>query len=137
MAEKKLSEELRNCLKSENCYGCKHCDVETIVTCPSLLQKVYEVVKRYEGMFPCKVGDIVYRFQKATAIIPDLVYECSVTGVKQEFNTFSIKLYANINGENYSIWIDNWFDKCQMGYEFFLTKEAAEKALKEMEGKKR
>lgn len=94
------------------------------------------MVKRYEEMFPCAVGDVVYRIQKATAIIPSMIYECRVTGVKQEFNIFSIKLHANINEETYSIWIDNWFDKCQIGYEFFPTKEAAEKALKEMEDRK-
>lgn len=133
MAEKKLSEELRHCLEDDACGDCQHYKPETKFVCKSLLQKAYEVVKRYEEMFPCKIGDIVYRFHKATKNIPDLVYECRVTGLKQEFNAFSVRLHANINEETYSIWGDNWFDKCQMGYEFFLTKEAAEKALKEME----
>lgn len=133
MEERKLSEELRHCLDGDGCKDCSNYQSESRLTCPSLLQKAYEVVKRYEEMFPCKVGDIVWRVHKATKNIPDLVYECRVTGIKQEFNTFSIKLHANINEETYSIWIDNWFDKCQMGYEFFLTKETAEKALKEME----
>lgn len=136
MAEKKLSEELRHCLDGNGCKDCSNYQPESRLTCPNLLQKAYEKIKEYEEMFPCKVGDIVYRVQKATETIPDLVYECVVTGIKQEFNTFSIKLYANINEENYSIWIDNWFDKCQIGYEFFLTKSAAEQALKKMEGKK-
>ena len=139
MEEKKLSEELRHCLESNycsDCWNCTYCKQESIMTCPGLLQKAYEVVKRHEEMFPCKVGDIVWRVHKATKLSPDRVYECRVTGIKQEFNTFSVKLHANINEETYSIWIDNWFDKCQMGYEFFLTKEAAEKALKEMEDRK-
>lgn len=133
---KKLSEELRHCLDGKGCDKCSNYQSESRLTCPALLEKAYEVVKRYEEMFPCKVGDVVYRIQKATANIPSMVYECRVTGVKQEFNTFSVKLHANINEENYSIWIDDWFDKCQMGCEFFLTKEAAEKALKEMEDRK-
>lgn len=135
MAEKKLSEELRHCLEDDACGDCRYHKPETKFTCPGLLQKAHERIKAYEEMFPCRVGNIVYRVREATATIPDLVYECRVTGVKQEFNTFSVKLHANINEENYSIWIDNWFDKCQMGYEFFLTKSSAEQALKEMEGK--
>lgn len=136
MVEKKLSEELRHCLEGNGCSKCSNYQSESRLTCPALLQKAYEVVKRYEEMFPCKVGDVVWFVHKATKVSPNRVYECRVTGVKQEFNTFSIKLHANINEETYSIWVDNWFDKCQMGYEFFLTKEAAEKALKEMEDRK-
>lgn len=136
MAENKLSEELRHCLEGNGCADCTCYEQKSVLTCPSLLQKAYEVVKRYEEMFPCKVRDIVYRVHKATKLSPNRVYECRVTGIKQEFNTFSIKLHANINEETYSIWIDNWFDRCQIGYEFFLTKEAAEKALKEMEDRK-
>lgn len=136
MAEKKLSEELRHCLEGNGCANCACYEPKSVLTCRGLLQKTYEAVKRYEEMFPCKVGDIVWRVHEATKLSPNRVYECRVTGIKQEFNTFSIKLHANINEETYSIWVDNWFDKCQMGYEFFLTKEAAEKALKEMEGKK-
>lgn len=137
MAEKKLSEELRFCIEQDGCSKCSCFETRSKLTCPSLLQKAYEVVKRYEEMFPCKVGDIVWRVHKATKLSPNRVYECRVTGIKQEFNTFSVKLHANINEETYSIWIDDWFDKCQMGYEFFLTKEAAEKALKEMEDRKK
>ena len=82
---------------------------------------------------PCAVGDTVYRVHKGTKLSPDRTYECRVVGIKQEYNTFSVKLYANINEEAYSIWIDDWFDRCQIGYEFFLTREKAEAALKELE----
>lgn len=136
MSEKKLSEELRHCLEDDVCGDCKYHEPETKTTCRGFLQKAYEVVKRYEEMFSCMVGDIVYRVHKATKLSPNRVYECRVTGIKQEFNTFSVKLHANINEETYSIWVDDWFDKCQLGYEFFLTQEAAEKALKEMEDRK-
>lgn len=136
MAEKKLSEEIRHCLEDDGCKDCESWNPEIKVTCRGLLQKAYEVVEEYEEMFPCKVGDTVYRVHRATKLSPDRVYECRVVGIKQEFNTYSVKLHANINEETYSIWINDWFDKCQMGYEFFLTKEAAEKALKEMEDRK-
>lgn len=85
---------------------------------------------------PCAVGDIVYRVHKGTKLSPNRVYECNVVGVKQEYNTFSVKLHANINEETYSIWVDNWFDKCQIGHEFFLTEKEAEAALKELKDKK-
>lgn len=136
MGEKKLSEELMHCLEDDACGDCQYHKPETKMICKGLMQKAYERVRKYEEMFPCKVGDIVYRVQKEAANIPNIIYECRVTGLKQEFNTFSVKLHANITGENYSICIDSWFDKCQMGYEFFLTKSAAEQALKETEGKK-
>lgn len=52
MAEKKLSEELRHCLEDDVCGDCQYHEKETVVICPGLLQKAYEVVKRYEEMFP-------------------------------------------------------------------------------------
>lgn len=50
MAEKKLSEELEFCLQSDGCYGCEYYDVDTKLTCKSLLQKAYERIKGYEEM---------------------------------------------------------------------------------------
>ena len=103
-------------------------------------QKCMERLAEYEDLeeenkllkLPCAVGDTVYRVHKGTKLSPDRTYECKVVGVKQEYNTLYVKLHANINEETYSIWVDNWFDCCQLGYEFFLTKEEAEAALKEM-----
>lgn len=60
MAEKKLSEELRHCLEDDACGDCQYHEPETKFICKGLLQKAYEAVKRYEEMFPCKVGDTVY-----------------------------------------------------------------------------
>ena len=57
---KKLSEELRHCLDGNGCKDCSNYQSESRLTCPTLLQKAYEVVKRYEEMLPCKVGDVVY-----------------------------------------------------------------------------
>lgn len=103
--------------------------------------KVLQKLAEYEDLeeqgkllkLPCAVGDTVYRVHKGTKLSPDRTYECRVVGVKQEYNTFSVKLYANINEETYSIWVDDWFDRCQIGYEFFLTRKEAEAALKELE----
>ena len=121
----------------DNCGGvgyslkCDSCD---------LLDRVCDKLGEYEDLeeqnrllkLPCAVGGTVYRVHKGTKLSPDRTYECRVVGVKQEYNTLSVKLHANINEETYSIWVDDWFDCCQIGYEFFLTKESAEAALKEM-----
>ena len=78
--------------------------------------------------FDCAIGDTVYKISNTRPVI----YECTVQGIRQEFNTTSYFLHADINEEVYSIWVDNWFDRCQIGYAFYLTKEAAEKALKKL-----
>lgn len=57
MSEKKLSEELRHCLEDYECVDCNYFKTETKLICSGLLQKAYEAVKRYEEMFPCKVGE--------------------------------------------------------------------------------
>lgn len=106
------------------------CDIDTAITKLAEYEDLEEKGKLLK--LPVAVGDIVYRIHKGTKLSPDRVYECKVVGVKQEYNTLSIKLYANINEETYSIWVDDWFDRCQIGHEFFLTEEAAEAALKEM-----
>lgn len=100
-------------------------------------------LKQYEDLdeqgkllkLPCAVGDTVYRVHKGTELSPTRVYDCRVVAVKKEYNTISIKLHANINEETYSIWVDNWFDKCQIGYEFFLTENEALQKMNETEGK--
>ncbi len=50
MSEKKLSEELRHCLEDDGCGDCQYHKPETKFICKGLLQKAYEVVKRYEEM---------------------------------------------------------------------------------------
>lgn len=47
---KKLSEELRHCLDGNGCKQCSNYQSESRLTCPKLLKKAYEVVKRYEEM---------------------------------------------------------------------------------------
>lgn len=57
MAKKKLSEELRHCLENDGCYGCEYYDVDTKLTCKSLLQKAYERIKEYEEVEDRKNGN--------------------------------------------------------------------------------
>lgn len=124
MAEKKLSEELRHCLKSDNCYGCKHYDEETVVTCPRLLQKAYEVVKRYEEMFPCKVGDIVYFIKSSFSYLQK----------PKEEKIRKIELYSSeiiFRTQERSFGVD------KIGETVFLTRQEAEDKLAEMEEKNR
>ena len=119
-----------------NCkYDFKYCE-NHLEDCPTI-NAIYEKLAEYEDLAEqgkllklfCTVGDTVYRVNKGMRSSPNMVYECKVVGIKQEYNTMSVKLHANINEETYSIWIDNWFDKCQIGHEFFLTQEEAKAAL--------
>ncbi len=48
--EKKLSEELKQCLEGKTCGECLYYELDTEVTCPGLLQKAYKAVKEYEEM---------------------------------------------------------------------------------------
>ena len=81
--------------------------------------------------FDCCIGDTVYRINNVKDMIDSkpIIYECKVIGIKKEFNSTYYYLYADINEDNYSIWVDNWFDRLQIGYEFYLTRVEAEKAL--------
>ncbi len=135
MAEKKLSEELRFCIEQDGCSKCSCFETQSKLTCPGLLQKAYEVVKRYEEMFPCKVGDIIY-------------YPC------KDFNfvfpvTISQIIISDLGEGRYCIQYNgcffNGYGDPEKDFEFdtedfrkdvFPTKEAAEKALKEMEDRK-
>lgn len=120
MAEKKLSEELRHCLDGKGCDKCSNYQSESRLTCPALLEKAYEVVKRHEEMFPCKVGDIVYN------LVPKVIN-----------STYREDIVSRIVIDKYSVQIqfENGLSKDikQLGKTVFLTKEVAEKELKEME----
>lgn len=115
MEEKKLSEELRHCLEDNACKDCESWNPEIKVTCKGLLQKAYEVVKRHEEMFPCKVGDKIF------IIIGKDISRQIVKKIIIKENSVEIETNKRI------------FNKTYFGKTVFLTKEAAEKALKEME----
>lgn len=93
-----------------------------------------ELAELKKQLPPCKVGDTIYGVHEGTKHIPRRMYECRVRGIKQEYQTWFVKLYADINEENYSIWINDWININRLGVEFFLHPEEAEARLKEMEG---
>ena len=118
MAEKKLSEELRHCLEGNGCADCACYEQKSVLTCLGLLQKAYEVVKRYEEMFPCKVGDKIFIIVKKD-ITRQIVKKIIIKEGSVEIETNK-----------------RTFNKTYFGKTVFLEKEAAEKALKEMEDRK-
>lgn len=129
MAEKKLSEELRHCLETDCCGKCQYGETETKLICSSLLQKAYEVVKRYEEMeeqgkihiTSLSFGQEVYLVDDSNVINKYKVVEMSIKGID------IVYISVAKNG------IFKLFNEEEIGKTVFLTKEAAEKALKEME----
>ena len=107
----------------------------TLRDCTISLRSAIAKLNHYEELeeqgllkrFECAIGDIVYRINSLNEI-----YECTVIGIRQEFSTMSYFLHADINRRDYSIRVDSWFDECQIGYEFYLTKEEAEKELERL-----
>lgn len=126
--KEKLSEELRHCLEGDGCGSCAYHEPDTKLTCRGLLQKAYEVVKRYEEMFPCKVGDEVYIVSRGK-VLPIEVLEIQIFLLEKELVT-QIKC-----SDNASYGYMHFLTK-EIGKTVFLEKEAAEKALKEMEDRK-
>ena len=96
------------------------------------VREVMRKLAKYEDLeekgllkkFECALGDIVYRIDRHNEI-----YECIVVGIKEVFNTTSYLLHASNDDD---IRFHSWLDKCQIGYEFYLTKEEAEQELKRM-----
>lgn len=137
MAEKKLSEELRHCLDGNGCQQCSNYQSESRLTCPGLLQKAYELVKRYEDWENWM--DIVFGNQEV------------FWGIDMDYIENPIREISVDNSERMT-WYDGWetvvlkgadengldweFSPEEIGKTVFLTKEAAEKALKEMGDRK-
>lgn len=136
MAEKKLSEELRHCLEGNGCADCACYETKSVLTCRGLLQKAYEVVKRYEEMeekgkfikLPFTTGDEVWVIDESKP------FRCKVINIEicnqRAFAVVEKNMMYEENVGYIRVSIANF------GKTVFLTKEAAEKALKEMEGKK-
>ncbi len=131
MAKKKLSEELRHCMESDRCGKCQYEEAETKLICEGLLQKTYELVKRYEEMFPCWIGDTVYELQEIRHRIQPLeIISVNIGRMGEPYFNWELKdgigIYQNVRG----------FGASQLGKTVFLEKEAAEKTLNEMEVRK-
>lgn len=147
MTEKKLSEELRHCLDGDGCKDCSNYQLESRLTCPTLLQKAYEVVKRYEEMYeimrplaerlneytvleeqgkllklPCAVGDFAL-FSDGSILPVTYITISDVRGGIVIGCQNGINISMNLQ---YRSWCKG----------FFKTRPEAEQALAEMEGKK-
>lgn len=134
MAEKKLSEELRHCLEGNGCSKCGCFETQSKLTCPKLLEKAYEAAKRYEKMFPCKVGDAVYEICDGF-IEPCTVEVIFIADYKDKEGNSSCMAEIHYDREDCP-WVSTEIFFTDIGKTVFLSKEAAEKALKEMEGRK-
>lgn len=157
MAEKKLSEELRHCLEDDACGDCQYHKPETKLTCEGLLQKAYEVVKRYEEMEEQGRILIVPQIKKnktlywiwGNEIMPVLfkrITSCVVDGngkphVMCEMGTKKDRTFVHTYRRKpvectVKAGDKRYFYSEDIGKTVFLEKEAAEKALKEMEDRK-
>lgn len=130
MAEKKLSEELRLCIEQDGCGKCSCFETQSKLTCPGLLQKAYEVVKRHEEMFPCEVGDTVYEICEGF-IEPCTVEIIFIADYKDKEGNSSYMAEIHYDREDCP-WVSTEIFFTDIGKTVFLEKEAAEKALKGM-----
>lgn len=137
MEEKKLSEELRHCLEGNGCADCACYEPKSVLTCRGLLQKAYEVVKRYEDWKNWM--DIVFGNQEV------------FWGIDMDYIENPIREISVDNSERMT-WYDSWetvvlkgadengldweFSPEEIGKTVFLTRQEAEAKLEEMEGKK-
>lgn len=137
MAEKKLSEELSHCLEGNGCSKCSCFETQSKLTCPKLLEKAYEVVKRYEDWKNWM--DIVFGNQEV------------FWGIDMDYIENPIREISVDNSERMT-WYDSWetvvlkgadengldweFSPEEIGKTVFLTRQEAEDKLAEMEGKK-
>ena len=102
------------------------------MTCPKLLEKAYEAVKRYEEMeeqgkihiTSLSFGQEVYLVDDSSVIDKYKVVEMSIKGMD------IVYISVAKNG------IFKLFNEEEISITVFLTKEAAEKALNEMEDRK-
>lgn len=136
MAEKKLSEELRHCLEGNGCADCTCYETKSVLTCRGLLQKAYEVVKRYEEMekegklikLPFTTGDEVW------VIDENKKFRCKVIKVEicnqRKFAVVEKNMMYEENMGYIRVPIENF------GKTVFLTRQEAEDKLEEMDGKK-
>jgi len=136
MAEKKLSEELRHCLKYDACGDCQYYKPETKFTCRGLLQKAYEVVKRYEEMDECR------NVLKLPINIETPIYSIEYCCGENKDNKMGMcfrGFCSDCEKKSHYILEATAKSSCQIseiGKSVFLSKEAAKKALKEMEDRK-
>lgn len=143
MEEKKLSEELRGCIDGK-CWNCEFWGNEMVHSCICLLQKVHERIKDYEEMeeqgrllkLPCMIGDKVYTVHtiKRKGEIRKEIWENTVTSFHVELDCDWNISFEHI--EPNGLICPNYCEFKDIGNLVFYTRQEAEQALKEMEGKK-
>lgn len=136
MAEKKLSEELRHCLEGNGCADCTCYETKSVLTCRGLLQKAHEVVKRYDEMDECR------NVLKLPINIETPIYSIEYCCGENKDNKMGMcfrGFCSDCEKKSHYILEATAKSSCQIseiGKTVFLEKEAAEKALKEMEDRK-
>ena len=137
MEEKKLSEELMFCIEQGGCSKCSCFETQSKLTCPGLLQKAYEVVKSHEEMEEHgMVINLPFQTEDEVWVIDERkVFRCKVKSIEIfNYGAFALVEKNTIYERNVGyirVPISNF------GRTVFLEKEAAEKALKEMEDRKK
>ena len=109
----------KDCIHNEMCYG-THTDDSP--TCCDFKDKSRSIE------LPCKVGDTIYTFSYGKVIEAEVLkieYSCEAENYSK-FIREKITLFGKDIGEIR-------IDFCDLGNMFFLTREEAEKALKERE----
>ena len=133
-------------------YPCNKCNVEFCSRqCYSMTrwaEKAKEKLAEYETaeeegrlvVLPCKVGDTVWVITHPFNVLDDFdfyedahdeIYESYISSVTFYEDSNQYRIYAKDTKD----FIKAYFMKCDFGKSIFLTREEAEKALKEMEGK--
>ena len=121
-----------NCVKGcgSNCkYGFQHCRTEDWENCKTI-DDVIEKLAEYEDLeeqgklikLPCKVGDIVYKVNKASKKVSQ--HRVIKFEIEKEDLYYTMQIWF----ENYNFCFLNHF-----GETVFLTKSEAEQKLKKME----
>ena len=91
-------------------------------------------------VLPCKVGDTVWVITHPFNVLDDFdfyedahdeIYESYISSVTFYEDSNQYRIYAKDTKD----FIKAYFMECDFGKSIFLTREEAEKALKEMEGK--
>ena len=140
MDTKRYTTKEGECLFCKNCIEHSNCEAEcnAINICIKKLAE-YETAEE-EGrlvVLPCKVRDTVWVITHPFNVFDDFgFYEDAHDEIYESYIS-SVTFYEDSN--QYRIYtkdfIKAYFMECDFGKSIFLTREEAEKALKEMEGK--
>ena len=142
-----MTEQLSNKCPCDKCGKDRKCELAQ-EACENYLKWEDDCIKKLseyetaeeEGrlvVLPCKVGDTVWVITHPFNVLDDFdFYEDAHDEIYESYIS-SVTFYEDSN--QYRIYtkdfIKAYFMECDFGKSIFLTREEAEKALKEMEGK--